>query len=248
MSSILVYVLVPRNIRDGVEEIDAEEVHRLLDPYSYELEVPEYARRCHCVYERAARKAVEEGYRGKTAEASTRTGGGISSDDLSARKLIEIPSLKDKRPPGTPKPAFATFIKDPQGIYKEIMAEMVESVSPDENCEECSGSGFVKSTTNPFGKFEDWKIGGLTGEKVLEEAIVSANVIRAQTDVIPVNELDWEVLPVPDAVVTPDGSWHADEEPVWDWKASLIEMDWEGRFREILEEYSDHNLIAVYCR
>jgi hypothetical protein len=127
------------------------------------------------------------------------------------------------------------------------MAEIVESVSPDENCEECDGSGFVKSTTNPYGKFEYWNITGLRGAKVLEKAIMSTDVIRAQTDVIPVCELDWDVLRVPYAVVTPDGSWHAGEEPVWGWTASLIEMDWPGRFREILEEYSDHNIVAVDC-
>jgi hypothetical protein len=246
MSSILVYVLIPRRVRGGVEEIDVEaDLNRLLRPYSFDTQVTEYATRCRCVYQSAARKAVEAGYTDRPdKKRSVANESDSKANDVSAKTPI---GPKSRRRTGEQRPTIPVFIKDPEGLYVDRMREIVESVVPDDDCEECGGTGFVKSTSTPFGRLDYWNIGGLSGRKDLEHAIERTDIIRAQTDVIPVCELDLESLTPPNAVVTPDGSWHAGEEAFWGWRAIIIDEDWDHRFKEILEQYWDHNLVAVNC-
>lgn len=132
--------------------------------------------------------------------------------------------------------------------------------TPDPDCQECGGRGFVSTTANPQGRWKQWRIGGQF-----------TNFFGGEADELSSDELGseqpsfykrwgWDVLPVrdilenpemPGDLITPDGKWHYINQfytnmDIMDVEAEEKEWaDWPKRYRELLEANS--NSIAVVC-
>ena len=143
---------------------------------------------------------------------------------------------------------------------------------PDPECEYCHGRGVHRTTRNPVGKWDWYRIGGrwdgflypdqgnwmqesrqALGLPPMEESLVDPFRFGPQYETISNNSRDIESLPHPIldelrpyAIVDPMGEWHENKS---EGDTVRSELEWDNRFREILETYRNgyHRVINLDC-
>jgi len=113
-----------------------------LEPFSEELQVPEYTTDCWCIGKKAHREATEK------VEAVYK-----SIDQL--RKEFHNKPVEDRT-----EENWRKDIKTYEDMEKTYAKENPMYGKPDPTCEECKGTGKVKSTYNPNSKWDWYSVGG----------------------------------------------------------------------------------------
>lgn len=119
--------------------------------------------------------------------------------------------------------------------------ELLKLGTPDPKCDECGGTGFTISKTNPSPKWDRWEIGIINEEWVLKGSA------RSPTDKywVPVKDLDLDKIQLPSHIVTPDGRWLCEHDYVWFGSAVVIDEDWEQTTKEIFKQHQESTLAVV---
>lgn len=227
MSHFFTLVLVPngtKRIKSFIEDI--------LEPYSEELKVEEYERKCYCV----GSKAREE-VRARIDEE-------LGTIDV-VRKDFYLQHTEfdsDKFFDEDAQAAWEKEVYEPRERRQdELMMEHAKKDLPDKKCEECKGTGKYKTTYNPESKWDWWELGGRWSESIPNDKKPVKEIL----------ELDDEQFKdcVPYALVTPDGTWHERGQMGW-WGISIHDKDkdvWHKEVRGLLEENRDCLAVVVDC-
>lgn len=225
--------------RTGTEE----EVERLLAPYDENLQVPEHKETCSCVGMQAWREATF---------AADQT---VAPKDELQRTFLE--QYADK-------PYYWFLSLDGQlrfqkhiEAYRKTRQEAFDRHplrdSPDPNCNECGGRGFVLTTANPKAKWDWWVIGGhwygeITGHPKSDEKGFNLspkfNRIKDNRSLV-APLLSLKILPF--AVVTPDGQWYEQGNMGWFGQASDLKEDWPQQVKQLFETHPDCVAVSVDC-
>lgn len=224
MSHFVTFVLIPKDTQtDQIERT----VALLLEPFNENREVPEYDRACYCVGSKA-RQDIRD-----------RRGQNFPIEELRARYR--------EAAEGRCGIDF-DYSKEGERLWKRICAQSnqwtiseekrlaVELKEPNPECEECHGSGTLKSNYNKQSKWDWWSIGGRWSR---------------ETDVFPVSELfEGDQLKenmCPFACLTPDGEWHENGEMGY-WAIvsnEKEEEDWLAECTKVLKAHQD--CLVVNC-
>lgn len=193
-------------------------VDGLLATYDKALQVAEYDGKCPCLYAHVEAKA----------------------DDLAKNRVRDSDQAglsAFERVTGT---ASAS-----QEAQQAAIQEALNTAVPDPNCKDCGGSGTVKTTANPNGKFAHWEIDGSSSSNVLAHCLTE---VVDNPNIIPVKLINLQEIPLPWAIVTPDGKWHGAGEPYWFGSSRVDDPDWENTVRKILAQHADATLVVVECQ
>jgi hypothetical protein len=147
MSHFFVLVLMP----DGAADV-AMAVEDLLARYDENLNVGEYQKPCYCLRRGASLQAEEE--------AAARFG---TLDQLRVRfeaQYIRPEELNPEESNWHRHDAWTEFLKDFIEFHEDRQRELLKSMKPDPECEDCNGTGVMTSTYNPDSQWDWWQIGG----------------------------------------------------------------------------------------
>lgn len=152
MSHFLTVVLVPA--AKNHEQAEAA-VTELLAPYSENLEVPEYQKRCWCVGQLADDAAHD-------AADSVATW-----DQLRESFNQKYPVSDGKHPFDLPEDeqeardaAWTALIAPRVAAHEKALLGHPMAEKPDPDCTSCDGRGVYTSTSNPKAQWDWWQIGG----------------------------------------------------------------------------------------
>jgi hypothetical protein len=142
-----------------------------------------------------------------------------------------------------------TFKKE--AVTKEDLIErhtaLLRLGSPDSSCEECNGSGVVISTENPNVQYDSWDVDMSAYEKIIEDCLVDSAILKAKEQIVPVRNLVLRKVPTPDAILTPDGTWHESEEWIWNFHAVVKDENWPKKVLHLLEGHTNTLLVPLDC-
>jgi hypothetical protein len=194
------------------------EVVKLMGAYDKALQVAEYDGQCPCVHAEVEAKGRE------LANARVQ-----AADQPEANLFDRVTST-----------ALAF-----QAAQRVAIQELLDKAQPDPNCNDCGGSGTIKTTANPNGKWSRWEIGGSSSSNLLGECLTD---VVDDPNIIPLKVLNLKEAPVPWVIVTPDGKWHAAGEPHWFGTVRIDDRDWDNTARNILQQHGDKTLVVVECQ
>lgn len=243
MSHYVALVLVESQHQTD-EEIQMR-VADLLSAFDENTQVEPYERECDCIGSLAcyeAARAVEE-----AGEA-----GRIKPIDDLRREWATLP--EDQRT----KDRWQAMTHVAQRIYDDTVWQSPNRNKPNPECTVCGGTGTHKSTYNPISKWDWWRIGGRWDGWVhgaWRESVDGGFNFGAEHEQVAFNSthvsdlLARDELPVPFAVLTPDGVWH--EKGQMHWLAIVKNpkqsADWEAEVRTLYEQHRDCLAVAVDC-
>lgn len=278
MSHFATVVILPKDTPFLENHIN-DALHALLAPYNENLEVPEYEKTCYCVKGNASQ--VASGHADSTFRTTDSIHQQFRErEDVKAleaqRKVIYneffVGEDKDVRlQPGKNAKSFWKLVEPiddandklwREGELKLInqwyrihdakLAEVLPTAPPDADCDECNGTGKVKSTYNPKSQWDWWSLGGrwageMTGFKFPDDGqggFNFAELYRKQLgNVCYVKHIKPDFVSF--AVVTPDGEWHEKGDMGWFGAVSDGKEDWPEIYKQILAQYPEH--IACLC-
>lgn len=160
-------VLVPPDTFDLYAEIE-----RLLAPYDYELKVDEYETECWCVMNNRSSLVHEEFVRLGAPQAEE-----SRWSEENPLKLERLRELQERHDP----PLTDAEVAEYHAIKEDIAADYQRCQEPhnlvyweahqriyakpelaraEADCEDCNGTGLMKSTVPPEAKYDYWNIGG----------------------------------------------------------------------------------------
>ncbi len=272
MSHFVALVLVAGDTKaDDVQE----RIGEALAKFNENLEVPEYDRKCWCVGKKAESDArdiagckcgtidvvrANYGTRPEISAASKRERElQFSRVKLTAEEKAEYAAL-DKFTSNEWAAAIAPFV----AAESEARAAHPLKDAADPECDECHGSGTVKSTRNPLSKWDWWVIGGRwagwvrgIGDNMPEDVNMFENAegsARAKRERQAIKNNARHVSefpsPIPDelipwAIVTPDGEWHEKGSMGWFGMSSGDKPEWKDGARAILAQHPTALAVAV---
>ena len=149
---------------------------------------------------------------------------------------------------GTVNASWIEFKKD---VFEKAGPELILKLeflrlgTPDPQCENCRGSGISTTTCNCIGEWDFWEIVPILTEEGFKDCLTSGANISPDQQIVPVSALDFGKVPAPEAVVTPDGSWHTYRKLIWFSNAMIVDENWEHTFKNLLAAYPDAALVVV---
>jgi hypothetical protein len=246
MTHFPVAVILPK---DADQEFADDIVHKLMMPYDEELQVPPYKRRCWCVESKAyaALEAKEDEFDAKIKELRK------SFEPIEESIRAKYPNAPKEFDPFDPYLsedqereyfimsdeldfAWTQHIKEFTEYREAEKARLENEVEPDQDCEECGGTGLQVTTYNPRSKWDWYEVGGRWHGDF--------DPTDQQRDVLLVEEM---VPRPPYAYITPDGEWH--ERGLVGWFGVFSNEkslgDWSNEWREVRERFSGHYCVIV---
>ena len=238
MSHYLMGVIVQKNeLEDYEDKLGRMEdlIADLIAPYDENIEAEEYLSDCWCKKHLAFETAIKatEQKLGKTLDDIR--------EEFREQYGEETIGNWDKK-----EEQWQQFANDYFDLRNQYEQELMETITPKIDCNNCEGIGQYLTTYNPLSKWDWWAIGG-RWENMIEGTDLSREVISVE-----------EVLEKFDdgktlffGYVKPDGEWVEKGKMGW-WGIVANEQDkqaWEKEVRKLLENYSDgeHCIIAVDC-
>lgn len=229
MSHFMTIVILKPMVNKGQIQAALDEV---LEPYDEKLSVEPYEVKCSCAEYKTSRLAREHVQRTL----------GYNIDDL--RK-----SFRELGPNATItwEEHTAEYVKV-KGDYEKANPQ-----PPDEDCEDCHGTGTRVTQYNPNSKWDWWRVGGRWDGDIKKNPQSSENGFNfgSQHETLENNLVTTEELLengiVSYAIVTPEGDWIERGQMGW-WGMSSNEKgekEWDEQFKEIVSKYPGH--IAVGC-
>jgi hypothetical protein len=239
----LTYVLVPENphheeydnccwqlmeqtglVPEGTNHIGAH-VSDLLAPYDEGLKVAPYEVTCYCAEHRADEMAGEE------------------ADQIFGPLPKLLPFIKRS----TGEPLDDEYPREERFRFMdERVSQILPTLSPDPNCDECRGSGKKLIRDNPHGKYDWWTVGEGFTAGILKPAITENSITPAHEDMVPVKDLELEKVEVPYSVITPDGVWHEDPDR-FETSTEESQLRWVATAKGLLARHEDCTVVAVNC-
>jgi hypothetical protein len=229
MSHYLTYVLIPEKTKKIWKA-----VRKLLKPYDENVVVEEYQEICPCILHQVLNQA-EIPIPKPLKPAVLDHGDGQTF-------LVLLPKDLDAYTTG-----WKLFVERyGDSWFSNTSFLEIYKTSPD--CIRCGGTGLIRSQFNPRGKW-DWRI---TGQKSRFHGVLCVTRDKGSqkdklSDVVPVRHLNVKELPLPDAILTPDGQWHEQVYAPFVGCAVIDEREWRQTWETILEKHSDAILVAVDC-
>jgi hypothetical protein len=193
-------------------------VGKLMGPYDKALQVAEYEGQCLCLHAQVEAKAHETAG-ARVQEAAPPRGNAFERVTETALAL--------------------------QKAQRAAIQELLDNATPDPNCKECGGSGTIKTTANPNGKWTRWEIGGTFSSNTLAEYLTD---VPEDFNIVPVKLVNLAEAPMPVVIISPDGKWHTAGDPDWFGTTRIDDPDWDNTARKILEQHSDAILVVVECQ
>lgn len=226
---VILDIRIPANYHDQIEN--------LMEPFSEHIDVPEYNKTCWCIENNAYKrrnKGVEKVY-GKW--------------EMFRLKYDEIPESE--------RPVWSEYVAPYLELEKELYEQALDEVAPDEDCEDCGGSGIRQTAYNPNSKWDWYVVGGrwdgyLTQNRQYSENGFNFGEKHHQIDNNTVSVSDYLARQNTEdfglfAYVTPTGEWVERGEMGW-WAVVSNEKDgsdWHQEQINLLERYNDGNYIIV---
>lgn len=233
MSHFFTIVIVPEDTKD----IEGA-VRDLLAPFDENLNVPEYETDCWCVGLEARNYAHEQ-----------------------ANKAYDFDKLRNEywAIPEDSRPEWLDFAKDyiegRDKRYEDELKNHPLKDKPNPECEECNGTGRMKTTYNPKSKWDWYRIGGRWDGVIRNIDVESddggfnfgSQHETLEMNTAPVSEI-LENKIVPFAIVTPDGEWYERGNMGWWGMFSNEKDDWEEVATQVLEKYAEGYVgVGVDC-
>jgi hypothetical protein len=135
-----------------------------------------------------------------------------------------------------------TFVKPYEAKERELLAVDPGAQLPDQNCNECQGTGIETSTYNPNSKWDWYQLGGRWAEifKPFQGVTVSEFAKATDDEGKPFRTF---------AIVTPDAQWLEKGKMLFfaivaDRKEP---QEWEGMYADVLTKYADHKALFYDC-
>jgi hypothetical protein len=204
-------------VKGDQKEAEAK-VGKLMGPYDKALQVAEYEGQCPCLHAQVEAKASETAS-ARVQEADPPRGNAFDRVTETALAL--------------------------QKAQRAAIQELLDKATPDPNCKDCGGSGTIKTTANPDGKWTSWEIGGTFSSNTLAEYL--SDVVD-DPNIVPVKLINLQEAPMPWVIVTSDGKWHAGGEPDWFGTSRINDREWDNTARNILQQHTDAILVVVECQ
>lgn len=123
--------------------------------------------------------------------------------------------------------------------------ELLRLGSPDPACEDCKGSGICTTTHNCHTEWDSWDMGFNVSAGALDGCIDFACGFRQGQHIVPVAELDFDKVPTPQALITPDGIWHSYRKYIWFCNAAIVDENWKDSVQGMLETYRQARLVVM---
>lgn len=265
MSHFVTWVLLPANTPPT--EIE-KAVSDALAPFSENLDALEYEEDCYCVGRIARNEARTMA---EAVESVDKLRERFNADPATTELRAHGDDYADIAKLGISRMAWRTANRELRRFWKEAVAPLVErerwiheahplagKSSP--TCNECKGSGKVKSTRNPRSKWDWWVIGGRWSGRIREISVLDHpdlgdplydkkrdernSVMHNVRHVAEISEPVCEDL-IPFAILAPDGEWH--EKGAMGWFGVVFDEDeaWVDKGRDILAKHRD--CLAVAC-
>lgn len=272
MSHFTAWVLIAADtMADDIES----KVGEALAPFDENVHVPEYDERCYCVGQKAklsAHQSAEQEFGTiDSIRAAYRSGREIapllarehalefSTTKLTQSERDEYNAISAKTGSAW-KARIGPYIKHEQD---HVAAHPLREAA-DPTCEECSGSGLVKSEYNPKSKWDWWVIGGrwagaingigddmpesvnmFENREGYEHARDIRNSVRANSRTVANMPSPVPDNMIPYAILTPDGTWHEKGKMGWFGMSSDESDSWKDDARSLLAQYGNCLAVAV---
>lgn len=244
-------------------------VNELLAPYCEELEADPYQRECWCLGRTARREARDTAAKvtGKTIDDLR---GKLRSEKQEKfgtndyRELVKEMSKEER------DEYIGTVLAWEDKRWSELLAPLEAEEEkayrahplydkPNQECDECKGTGTYESTYNPKSKWDWWSYGGRWDGAIQKKEVESEdngfnfadhhrNMGGNITMVKTILER-WEDKDAPFAMLVPDGRWAERGEMGW-WAAVSNEKDgngWTNEVKAILADYQDCYAVGLDC-
>lgn len=271
MSHFMVSVILPRL---NAEAMNAE-IGRLMEPFSENLDVPEYDRPCYCVngearaHGRAMANKLVGGIEGRLESFSALPE--VQAWRAEQRQTMnEVEDVKEKwaaydRLDEIITARWQVFNAEYWQQFEETRRDYTENHPrynlPKTDCDECHGTGTYKSTYNPKSKWDWYRIGGRFDGLVTETPQQSENGFNFDAkhetlanNSVPVQELLDRHAATGNvfrsyAIVTPDGEWIEQGQVGW-WGMSSGELPqnvWDDQLLTIYRKYAAFDIVLLDC-
>ena len=204
-------------IKDNAKDPNAK-VAKLMGAYDKALQVAEHDGPCACLHAQVEAKARE-----------------LANERVQAAD----------QPGDSPFDRVTSTALALQEAQRVAIQELLDKATPDPNCKECGGSGTIKTTVNPGGKWTRWEIGVSQPGFVLQECLTD---VPDDFNIVPMKLVNLAKAPMPVAIITPDGKWHTVGEISWFGTSRIDDRDWDNTVKRILEQYTDSTLVVVECQ
>lgn len=272
MSHSVVWVLLNGKTKPaGVEKA----IEKALAPFDERTEVKPYKKQCHCVGSKAqlevmtkagTRNAIDRA-RAKLREDPANAEILRDGDDFANLEKLGITRAQWKAANRELNRRWQALIDPHLAREKKMLEAHPLKDKSDPGCEDCKGSGKVKSTYNPKSKWDWYVIGGrwagtirgveatlpddenpfTTGDHAsAERKTAQRNSVLANS--LPVSEMATPIDEdkIPFAILTPDGEWHERGRMGWFGMVSGDKEDnWTEEAREILSKHKACLAVAV---
>lgn len=259
MSHFYVLALVPTSVPvDEIENfIDAN-----MAPYSEELKVPEYDKKCWCVGNVARKEAREQADKEVASIPTLRD----SFNDIRIA-ILEASGEKPAHPWDVSEDtdeklqtAWTEHLRPRQEREEAILAAHAKLETADSDCEECNGTGTHKETYNPNSQWDWYRVGGRwdgVAAKIDRKSADNGFNFGAEHQELRNNSISvaealktWEPKDAPYAILGPDGKWYAKGKMGW-WGMSADKgknADWREEALAILKAHEgDHIMVGLDC-
>ena len=234
MSHFVVYALV-----DGDADVE-HTVEQLLAPYWEEKEVDPYDEPCYCVGLKKSKAWHDNPELNGDAIKKIRDVNEALPEVKEFRELRwkELRTKEDRA-----REKYLGNLVD--ALWREASADLFaarkaleDTVSgPEEDCDECKGSGVVYSTYNQKSKWDWYQIGGRFlshwGDYLHVKDVLEPSPNRTVEEKIPF------------AIVTPDGEWHEKGSMGWWACVSDEKEEWPEIATKILEAHKDLEAVVL---
>lgn len=237
MSHFSVVVLVPQ---DNVPEpghpgfIDdlTIAVEDMLAPFDENIEADPYPQPCSCGKYAVLRKVRE------LTESET----GLTVDGLRSVWWAKSESEREET-------TWEDHLMPYMSVYKQHEETLMADVKPEEDCDECHGTGTYQSTYNPLSKWDWYSVGGRWDGHFEESGVTT--IIR---NVAFARELHSAAYS-PFAILSPrepfqkqhHDNWNQSGDMGWWGMVSNENDNWEAIASEILNKYSACFAVLVDC-
>ena len=242
MSHYAVGVIVPTE-----NMLDEQYLEQLIDDYNENMEVDEYEKTCSCVISMDHKKAREI-VEAEIGSIEERRAAFEEREDVKAR----VKEAKEKDIPEfiMLQDLWTEHIQVPfERKYNEVLESMPkeEQAKPDPECEDCHGTGIVKSRYNPLSKWDWYTIGG----RWEQNGDLGENTLSVTSHLKEIEDPDKAFFAYvePDPDMDPEERWHekAEMHMFGCTSKNKYKKEWQSEVKELLGKYKDHVIVIVDC-
>jgi len=276
MSHFYLITLIPDNVLLPVDPTDSTQwteegtryattfIQDQMARYCEGRDVDEYDRTCSCVNWAASMAA-----RQRANEVLSMDEARSLLQQRTAKELPEVHAHLEKE--GHTFNLSEELSEKYEALWSEILRPQEEAQEvfckahplhnkPDTECEECKGSGTVRSTYNPESKWDWYRIGGRWAGEIQKKRLTSVDhgfnfdaaceALHRNAMTVSAVLTQWEPTDAPLAILTPDGEWH--EKGAMGWfgvfKCSPHDtLQWREAAKKILELHPNCLAVGIDC-